>query len=45
MMLKLDLHKNPNNERAKQELEKLEKEREWYKTMIKEGKDPGAHIL
>lgn len=45
MRLKLDLHKDPNNERAKEQLVSLEKERAWFKNRIDSGQDPGAVIL
>ena len=43
--LKLDLMKNPVNERAKTKLFILKQERNWFKERIESGKDPGVYTL
>lgn len=41
----LDLKKNPENKRAKEGLEMVEKQIAWLKERIKNGQDPGCRNL
>lgn len=43
--LELDLLKNPENQRAKDAINDTLKEIAWYEERIKNGEDPGVHII
>lgn len=43
--LQIDLEKNPNSEKIKNLIVEKKKQIEWVENEIKNGKDPGVHII